>query len=295
MGLMASQSKENPLCGEHPAASGIAILATSPQRPRVTQPYLSLEAEWHDAFWHAEDDDSELPLMLGFLEQFPGKALEIGSGSGRLMLPLLDRGFDVEGLELSADMRALAFERAQALGVQMTVHEGDMCQWRPEQAYHSLLAPAFTIQLASDPLATLLHWNQMLLPGGGLYLTTFIPYTELLGELPENTWYPDRQITLGDGRSGRVKTRHQLDHDRQILHREHRYSITKEPKTRHESRQDIRWIEHSEMLAVLTQSGFELSRYCLDFDPAHVVENPDHEDFDGILTYFARKTSSPPP
>lgn len=275
-----------------PAARGIAIRSTQPQGPRVAQPYLSLEAEWHDAFWNAEDDDSELPLMAGFLEQFPGKALEIGSGSGRLMLPLLHRGFDVEGLELSADMRALALERTQAIGMRITIHEGDMCQWLPKQAYHALLAPAFTIQLASDPLATLRHWNEMLLPGGGIYLTTFIPYTELLGELPENTWYPDRQITLADGRNGRVKTRHQLDREHQILHREHRYSITKEPAIRYESRQDIRWIEHSEMLTTLALAGFVLNRYCLDFDPTHVVENPGPEDFDGVLTYFARKTAT---
>ena len=46
-------------------------------------------------------------LMAAFLEKHPGPALEIGSGSGRLMFPLVQMGLDVEGLELSPDMLAL--------------------------------------------------------------------------------------------------------------------------------------------------------------------------------------------
>ena len=57
----------------------------------MSQPYLSLEAELHDAFWDAEDDGSEVRLMAEFLKKHPGPALEVGSGSGRLMFPLLKR------------------------------------------------------------------------------------------------------------------------------------------------------------------------------------------------------------
>src|SRR5512137_3076904 len=95
----------------------------------MSQPYLSLEAELHDAFWEAEDDGSEVRLMAEFLKKHPGPALEVGSGSGRLMFPLLRQGFGVEGLELSPDMRALGALRAKRLGVKPVVHEGDMTRW----------------------------------------------------------------------------------------------------------------------------------------------------------------------
>ena len=55
----------------------------------MPQPYLSLEAELHDVFWQAADDGSELRLMSAFLRRHPGPALEIGCGSGRLLLPML--------------------------------------------------------------------------------------------------------------------------------------------------------------------------------------------------------------
>jgi SAM-dependent methyltransferase len=266
---------------------GFAIEVKSGQPCLVSQPYLSLEAELHDAFWDAEDDGSELRLMADFLKSHPGPALEVGSGSGRLMFPLLKQGFDIEGLELSPDMRTLGGIRAARLGVRPVVHEGDMSSWGMGRRYASLLAPAFTLQLAADPEATLRHWHDLLEDGGGLYLTVFMPYAELLGDLPENEWYPDHQAPLPDGRTGLLETRHRLDREKQLLHREHRYSLSGDPPVTHESRQTIRWIEHAEMLELLEISGFRLRRFFLDFDPDRTVADPDREDFDGIVTYLA--------
>jgi SAM-dependent methyltransferase len=255
----------------------------------MSQPYLSLEAELHDAFWEAEDDGSEVRLMADFLKKFPGPALEVGSGSGRLMFPLLRMGFEVEGLELSADMLALGNVRAEQLGVHPVVHAGDMTCWRGSRHYASLLAPAFTLQLSANPEETLRHWHGLLENHGGIYLTVFMPYAELLGDLPENQWYPDHQVTLADGREGRLETRHRLDRNRQLLHREHRYSLSGDPPVSHESRQTIRWIEHTEMLALLERTGFRLNRFFLDFDPGLSTADPDRADFDGILTYQATR------
>jgi SAM-dependent methyltransferase len=192
----------------------------------MSQPYHSLEAELHDAFWDAEDEGSELALMTDFLKKHPGPALEIGSGSGRLMFPLLQQGFDLEGLELSADMRALGVIRANRLGVDAVVHPGDMTDWQPSRRYSALLATAFTLQLAADPGAVLRHWHTWLEDHGGLYLTVFMPLAELSGDLPEHSWYPDHEAILPDGRQGLLETRHRIDHDSRMIHRQHRYSLT---------------------------------------------------------------------
>lgn len=225
--------------------------------------------------------------MADFLKHHPGPALEMGSGSGRLMFPLLAAGVEIEGLELSPDMRALGSLRAQRLGVKAMVHEGDMTCWDGGQRYSAVLAPAFTLLLAPDPEAALRHWHGLLADGGGLYLTVFMPYAELLGDLPENAWYPDHEATLPDGRKGRLETRHRLDREHQLLHREHRYALSGNPPATHESQQTIRWIEHQEMLALLEKTGFRLTRFFVDFDPDRDDPDPDLADFDGILTYQA--------
>lgn len=255
----------------------------------MSQPYLSLEAELHDAFWEAEDDGSEVTLMAEFLKKFPGKALEIGSGSGRLMFPLVQMGLDVEGLELSQDMLDLGDIRARRMGIQPQVHAGDMSAWDNGRKFSAILAPAFTLQLSVDPAATLRHWHGLLENHGGLYLTVFMPYAELLGDLPENQWYEDHKVTLPDGRKGLLETRHRLDLERQIVERQHRYSLTGNPPLTHQSQQMIRWFEHGQAVDLLKDSGFWVERFFVDFSPERVVTDPDRIDFDGILTYHATR------
>jgi SAM-dependent methyltransferase len=260
----------------------------------VGQPYLSLEAELHDAFWEAEDDGSEVRLMAGFLKSHPGVALEMGAGSGRLMLPLVKTGHEVEGLELSRDMLELGRARAAREGIRAVIHEGDMSSWNPGRKFSALLAPAFTLQLAADPAATLRHWHRLLENHGGLYLTVFMPYAELLGDLPENEWYRDHSVTLPDGREGLLETRHRLDRARQIVHREHRYSIAGDEALAHASTQDIHWLEHDQTLELLAGCGFHVGKFFVDFDPKRPVTHPDRMDFDGILTYHATRADGLP-
>ncbi|MBJ7395404.1 MAG: class I SAM-dependent methyltransferase [Akkermansiaceae bacterium] len=259
----------------------------------MTQPYLSLEAELHDAFWAAEDADSEVLLMVEFLKKFPGPSLEVGSGSGRLMFPLVQMGLDIEGLELSPDMLELGKVRAKQLGVHAVVHAGDMSTWDKGRKFSALLAPAFTLQLAADPTTTLQHWHGLLENHGGLYLTIFMPYAELLGDLPENQWYDDHRVTLPDGRVGLLETRHRLDHAKQLVERDHRYSLmdpigTNSPQS-HQSQQTIRWFDHAEIISLLDLCGFRVDQFFVDFDLTRVVTDPDRIDFDGILTYHATR------
>ncbi len=258
----------------------------------MSQPYESLEAELHDPFWDAEDEASEVALMAAFLEKHPGPALEIGSGSGRLLLPLLEMGFDIEGLELSRDMLELCRERASASRLRPALHHGDMTTWNSRRSFASLLAPAFTLQLGADPEATLRHWHKLLKDGGGLYLTLFIPYAELLGDLPEGEWYRDHSATLKDGREAWLETRHRLDRPGRLLHREHRYHLTgSEPRT-HESTQTIRWFEPAEIPELLERCGYRPEPPFADFDPRNIAHDPDRMDFDGILTYHAASVSA---
>ncbi|MGE9269416.1 MAG: class I SAM-dependent methyltransferase, partial [Verrucomicrobiales bacterium] len=186
--------------------------------------YTSLEAELHDAFWNAEDSP-ELAWLDALLKQEPGEALEIGSGSGRLLLPLLQNGHQVEGLEPSRAMLELCRAEAERLGLRPTLHEGDMAGFHSENRYDHLLIPAFTFQLSEQPESDLRKLRKVLNPDGTLYLTTFVPFAEIDGELPEGEWYPDHDLDLPGGGKARIQTRHEIDHEQQILSREHHYQL----------------------------------------------------------------------
>lgn len=257
----------------------------------MSQPYMSLEAELHDAFWDAEDDGSEIDLMGDFLRKFPGPSLEIGCGSGRLLLPLIAEGFQVEGLELSPDMLTLCRQHAATTGIEATLHEGDMSTWTGcGTTYASILAPAFTLQLSSDPEATLRHWHSILRPGAGLYLTLFIPFAELHGDLPEGKWYQDHHALLPDGTRAMLETRHRISHTSQRITREHRYTLYSRPARRHRSSQSLAWFNTDEFREILTRCGFSTIEMFADFDPAAKLDVEAETEFDGIFTCHARRS-----
>lgn len=250
--------------------------------------YTSLEALLHDAFWAEEGEPVELALMDQLLRDHPGPALEIGCGSGRLLLPLLQKGHAVEGLELSREMLDLCRQAAAALALDPVLHEGDMTVFDPGRIYRTLLLPAFTLQLAPDPAAALAHFHRLLEKDGLLYLSVFIPLAELHRELPEGEWYEDHRTGLPDGRAAAVHTRHRLDRKQRILHREHRYELleaTGKTEAEHHSSQTLRWFTPRQLRTLLAKSGFDAVHALADFDPELPVD-----DDAQIVTVVARKT-----
>lgn len=251
--------------------------------------YSSLEALLHDAFWAEEGEPAELMLLDELLREYPGVSLEVGCGSGRLLLPLLQKGHEVEGLELSPEMLAMCRQAAADLSLAAVLHEGDMAVFDSGKRYASLLLPAFTLQLAADPAAALEHFKSLLAPGGVLYLSVFIPLAELHGDLPEGEWYEDHRTRLPDGRSATVETRHRLNRKARILEREHRYrlfladgGLVKE----HESTQTLRWFTARQIAKMLGKAGFQPLHAVADFDP----EMPVNEDAQ-IITVVARRST----
>lgn len=238
--------------------------------------YAGLEATLHDLFWAAEGKPAELPLLVEFLTSFPGPAIEVGCGSGRLLLPLLAAGHPLEGMDCSPDMLRLCREAARRLKLEPTLHLGDMASFRPPTRYQAVTVPTFTLQLAADPGAVLAHLAGWLEPGGGLFLTTFLPEAELAGDLPEDLWFEDHSITLDDGSTATLETRHTIDRENRLLDRRHRYRVSPADGARpacHESRQQLRWFEPGELESLVQTAGFQITRRIAEFDPEAATDD----------------------
>jgi hypothetical protein len=153
-----------------------------------------------------------------------------------------------------------------------------MLAWTPPRApYPSLLLPAFTFQLASDPAAALRHFaRRILAPGGAVYLTVFRPLAELSGDLPENEWFPDHQAALPGGRRATLESRHRIERAGRILVREHRYSLfepgeSAAPAATHTSTHRLRWFEPGELESLLAETGFDVTGRIAEFDTEESV------------------------
>ena len=180
-------------------------------------------------------------------------------------------------------MLALCREKAAARGLSPQLHASDLAGFAAPHPYRAALLPAFTFQLLPDPAAALASLHRLLAPGGLLYLTVFLPFAELDGELPENEWYLDHELDLDPDRRAVVHTRHRLDRADQVLHREHRYQLQEPGRVlEHLSRQTVRWFTPVQLHRLLTDAGFSPDRAVGDFD-----EDVPVDDDAQILTVVA--------
>jgi SAM-dependent methyltransferase len=92
--------------------------------------HYGLVARWWAEFNQAEPD--ELAFYQGFIEHDGQPALDLGCGAGRLLVPLLRAGLDVDGCDLSADMLARCQSLAARDGLAPSLHQ---------QAFHELELP----------------------------------------------------------------------------------------------------------------------------------------------------------
>jgi SAM-dependent methyltransferase len=89
----------------------------------------------YDAYLDDRGDPAVIAETVGFLAALAadGAALELGIGTGRIALPLAERGVPVHGIDLSADM--VAQLRAKPGGAELSVAIGDFSTTRVEGTF----------------------------------------------------------------------------------------------------------------------------------------------------------------
>ena len=230
--------------------------------------YQDLEAQLHDVFWSEEENANEMPLLRDFLIQRPGRSLEVGCGSGRLLLQLLPE-FNIEGSEISADMVSLLKNEAQKQQLSPVIHQGDILATKLPNRYNSITIPAFTLQLfnRSEAHKLLMMLRSATADSGALYISVFIPWSEIIDELEQGTWHLDKSSQLKDGSVATCETRHQIDRVNQTLDRQHRYQL-KHPNRKaqtHRSSQHLQWYLLPELKLLLSNCGWVYQTHHTDF------------------------------
>lgn len=95
-------------------------------QPPDTDPYHRI-AELYDLEHDAVGDDAELYVAMA--DQIEGPILEMGCGSGRLLVPIAGAGHEITGLDRSPTMLQRAGARLQSAGIpgkRVTLYHGDM-------------------------------------------------------------------------------------------------------------------------------------------------------------------------
>jgi len=133
--------------------------------------YTGLVAELYDPL---KSEQARAADYVPFIERAGTPALELACGSGSPLLDLVALGYDVEGLDASADMLARCRAAAATRNLPVTLHEAEMQAFALPRRYRAVfLAGASFTLLTSDAeaAAALACIHAHLEPGG----STLIP------------------------------------------------------------------------------------------------------------------------
>lgn len=133
----------------------------------------------------------DVPFYLDRLAGTEGPILEAGVGTGRLLIPLIEAGLEVEGFDHSDDMLAVCRRHCAARGLSTSLRRSRFQDFAYDRDFAAILVPVGTFTLLDDfaeAFAVLKRFFDHLKPGGRL-LIDLMPLTYLINEKPDiRTW-----------------------------------------------------------------------------------------------------------
>jgi len=230
-----------------------------------------------------------------------GPVLELGCGTGRILIPTARAGARITGLDLSSAMLAICRQKLEDepedVQDRVTLVRGDMRQFELHHEFELVNIPFRPFQhllTVEDQLASLGAIRRHLVPGGKLILDVFNPAIErLAGPLTAPVSYVEEvDFILPDGRRvlrhvrivGRdlLKQVHDIEFDYLVTHADGR-----QEKRTHRSR--MRYFFPYEIEHLLARSGFAVEDLFSDYD-----KSPYGAHYPGELIFVARKASRSP-
>ena len=258
------------------------------------QDHGALAAEFYD-FVHPDGGSRDIDFYVGLARELGGPVLEIGCGTGRVLIPTAREGIEIVGLDNSEAMllnceKKLLREAAE-VRARVQLERGDMRDFDLGRAFGLItmpFRPFHSMITIDEQLSCLASISTHLTEGGRLAFDLFTPGLGLLAEDKPGERQQEEPWMMPDGR--RVVRSHLLgSHDLSNQLQDVRliYDIT------HVDRR-IEHLEHAfrfryffrlEVEHLLVRSGFEVEHLYCDFDKSPVgSRNP------GELIFVARKT-----
>jgi len=238
---------------------------------------------------------ADVDFYVGMARESPGAVLEVGCGTGRVLIPTARAGMDIVGLDLSSQMLSICREKLalEPGPVQAKVHlvQEDMRQFNLGLKFGLITTPFRPFQhltTVDDQLACLSCIREHLNDGGKFVLELFNPSLPHLTEEAFLTEYgADPEFLMADGRRvvrrERTASRDPFNQIQDVVfihyvtHRDgHEERLVHRFQMRHLFRFEA---EH-----LLARAGFQVEEVYADYD-----KNPYGSKYPGELIFVARK------
>lgn len=164
-----------------------------------------IAAKYYDGAYNALRDQIDAAFYLELARQYGGPVLEIGCGTGRVLLPIARAGIAIDGVDNSGAMLRILHENIlkeeAEVRDRISIHVGDMRDFHLNRKYRLITIPFRPLQLIyalDDQLRTLTSAAEHLAEEGVLALDVFHPKFDRLDqrigeEQLEAEWSPPSQ------------------------------------------------------------------------------------------------------
>lgn len=205
-------------------------------------------------YWHQSTNSQEIAFYAHYAQQTDGPILELGCGTGRLLLPLAHAGYHIEGLDIDATMLALCTKKAADQKIPVTLHQQSISSLYLQKKYALIISALETFQHITDYQEVKKALNAIythLTNNGTLLIYLSLPW--LYAPKNASTW---RMInrTIRDKKQYTLHEKSIHDPLEQLYH--HTYQIKEDNHIIHEYKTEIRWYARHEFETLLRQSGF---------------------------------------
>jgi SAM-dependent methyltransferase len=227
-------------------------------------------APYYDGDYEGLFNGEDVAFYRGLAEAAPGPVLEMGCGTGRVLLPLAKAGVTMYGMDQSLAMLKQLCDRLQredsAVRERVTVVHGDI-RWADAGRFPLIIAACNVLHSfpeRRDQRAWLRNVRRHLTPGGAFCFDVFqFEYERLL--IPANTW--NLQFDRTDPASGhRTRRYYRCDHEPELqrFRLEFRWVVEDaDGKGLSDESASVmqRWYTRGELENLLELEGFEIADY----------------------------------
>ena len=129
-----------------------------------------------------------------YVERFEGcsgQILEPATGTGRILIPLLEKGFKVDGFDSSEDMLKICRTNCEERDLHSLLFEAKMESFEIDAKYDAIIIPAGTFLLLhkrEDSIQVLKNFYKHLAHDGRLIIDLFLQTEVSIGVTSTRTW-----------------------------------------------------------------------------------------------------------
>lgn len=209
---------------------------------------------------------ADVPYFIEHLSQIGGRILEAMVGTGRLLIPLLEEGLTVEGIDTSSQMLAACKRNCGVRGLHPILYQGEIETLEIPGKFNAIVVTfgSFRLLERSAAIAALQAFAKHLEPNGRIFIDLALPVESLKDEHIVKQRNP---AVCPDGAIILMQTSVRIDWIEQVEHTWIRYEKWQDGKLIDTELQHLplHWFGRDEFIMCLRDNGYTDVRLCANY------------------------------